>query len=165
MQISFVKHEPSNVGLIYRPSNSSFTLNYLLFEITSSTEPSLKKGNSREGGKREKEETTKGELVIIFNATIPLDKSCIHVELTRLQDKILLLCDDESVMLFNIEQVSFPTLNTVVQNLYMGLLSLECPLLASLLIACVLPCVESFGRNFRHLQSIRCGFPLRFCLQ
>ena len=45
------------------------------------------------------------KLDVIFNANIPLDKICIYAEFTRLQDKILLLCDDESVMLFNIEQV------------------------------------------------------------
>lgn len=41
---------------------------------------------------------------LIFEINIPIDKLCFFAEFTKTQDKILLLCDDESVMLFNIEQ-------------------------------------------------------------
>ena len=46
-----------------------------------------------------------GSLTNVITVDIPLDKRCASGQFTRLQDKILLHCEDKSVMLFNIEQV------------------------------------------------------------
>lgn len=90
-----MQDESSKLGILFRASNITSLLTYQVFEITSSVNFDDKKC-----------ETNCIKMEITFSATIPLDKSCIYAEFTRFHDKILLQCDDQSVMLFNIEQVS-----------------------------------------------------------
>lgn len=89
-----MEDEPNKLGILFRPSNITSLLTYQVFEITSSVSFDDKKI-----------EANCIKMDVTFSATIPLDKSCIYAEFTRFHDKIILQCDDESVMLFNIEQV------------------------------------------------------------
>lgn len=110
---NFVYHEPNNFGVLCRQSNISFSLTYMVFEIGSSNSDSTSIISSDH-------KSNKVDLKTIFNANIPLDKSCLYAEFTKLQDKILLLCDDESVMLFNIEQNVLYSLHSSMPVCYMA---------------------------------------------
>lgn len=77
-----------------------YNLKYLVLELVP-VASSLPDGTSKSSQNGVHQKT----LNFVLDADIPMGKVCVHAEYTRLQDKILLLCDDESVMLFNVEQV------------------------------------------------------------
>lgn len=89
----FVPDQPNKFSVLFCPNNSTSLLMYQIFELTFTVDQ-----------KYNKSETNFIKMELLFSVTIPLDKTCIYAEFTRFHDKILLHCDDESVMLFNIEQ-------------------------------------------------------------
>ncbi|KAH7639036.1 hypothetical protein HUG17_3069 [Dermatophagoides farinae] len=90
LQADFVANDRDKFGVLHKQKTSVYNLTYSLFELIDSN--SEHKGDNAV------------TIKLLFEIGIPLEKLCFGAEFTRLQDKILLLCDDESVMLFNIEQ-------------------------------------------------------------
>ncbi|KAF7490305.1 hypothetical protein SSS_10483 [Sarcoptes scabiei] len=108
VQVDFVFKEPCKFGLLNKHQNFLYNLVYQLFEIIYSTNRAEKQIDEDEFLKRNTIESVQ----LVFKIQIPLEKPCIRAEFTRCQDKILLLCDDESIMLFNIEQNILYSLNS-----------------------------------------------------
>ncbi len=87
-----MKWNTNQVVLLQQSSDSPYVLNYCIFEINESFET----------------------LQQIYSIRIPLLRPCMKAQFTSAQDKIVLLCDDDSIMLFNIEQNALYSLHSSV---------------------------------------------------
>ncbi|OTF82985.1 hypothetical protein BLA29_005108, partial [Euroglyphus maynei] len=92
LQADFVANDRGKFGVLHKQKTSVYNLTYSLFE------------SIEHDGNNDVPPVDGCPIKLLFEIGIPLEKLCFSAEFTRLQDKILLLCDDESVMLFNIEQ-------------------------------------------------------------
>ena len=91
-QISFSKRNANQLVLLQQSPESSYVLNYCVYEIIESIEC----------------------LQQIYSIRIPLLRCCVRAQFTSGLDKVVLLCDDDRISLFNIEQNSLYSLHSSV---------------------------------------------------
>ncbi|XP_027204900.2 WD repeat-containing and planar cell polarity effector protein fritz homolog [Dermatophagoides pteronyssinus] len=118
LQADFVTNDRGKFGVLHKQKTSVYNLTYSLFECIEPNGDNVVPNDC-------------GPIKLLFEIGIPLEKLCFGAEFTRLQDKILLLCDDESVMLFNIEQNVLYALNSSKPICHMAMYPLD-----SLFVTC-----------------------------
>ena len=115
-------------------------------------------------------------LNMVYSIRIPLPRSCLKAELSAAQDKIIMLCDDDSIMLFNIEQNAIFALHSSVSAFDFALSQLDAIFVVSdqfgrvslydyALNTIQINYAELFNEEILHLRQIKFISQNRFYIQ
>lgn len=109
IQADFVAKESCKFGVLYKQKSSAYNLTYQIYELT--IQP-----KNENCTKKESTEITKlnVKMKLIFEIGIPMEKLCLSAQFTQYQDKILILCDDDTAIMFNVEQNALYSLDSSI---------------------------------------------------